>query len=141
MLTYKELIKLSTFEERYRYLMSAPGIGPDHPEFLMERFVNQKFYRSHEWQLLKTHILVRDEGMDLALRGYPAGERESHYDPDVKGQRSSDPGSRECGSNGLRHSSGFASWRSTCDSTSVDSSQAQRSLSLADVIQNGLRRW
>lgn len=75
MLSYQELIKLSTFEERYRYLMSAKGIGPDHPEFLMERFVNQKFYRSHEWRTLKTHILVRDNGLDLALPGYPAGER------------------------------------------------------------------
>lgn len=72
--SYTELSRLATFEERFRYL-SLRGIVGD-PTFGSERYVNQRFYRSREWRILRDHIIVRDDGFDMGvfdrqIRGYP----------------------------------------------------------------------
>ena len=66
--TYSELIRLSTFEERYNYLKLDSEIGME--TFGFERYLNQRFYRSKEWKALRDEIIVRDHGCDLGVVGY-----------------------------------------------------------------------
>lgn len=66
--TYTELIQLQTFEERYRYLQLNGSVGAD--TFGFDRYLNQTFYRSKEWKLIRDKVIVRDNGCDLGVEGY-----------------------------------------------------------------------
>lgn len=63
--TYSELIKLSTFEERFEYLKLDGVIGED--TFGFDRYLNQLFYISPEWRSLRKDIITRDLGCDLGI--------------------------------------------------------------------------
>lgn len=63
--TYSELIKLPTFEERYRYLRLTGRVGKD--TFGFDRYMNQNFYRSKEWKRIRDEVIVRDNGCDLGM--------------------------------------------------------------------------
>ncbi len=65
---YSELIQLPTFKERYEYLRLGGLVGQD--TFGFDRYLNQKFYRSREWKLVRRDVIIRDEGRDLAMEGY-----------------------------------------------------------------------
>ena len=65
--TYSELIQLSTFEERYKYLRLYGKVGTD--TFGFDRIFNQMFYRSEEWKQIRQRIIVRDNACDLAVPG------------------------------------------------------------------------
>lgn len=71
--TYSELIKLPTFEERYRYLRIGGKVGED--TFGFDRYLNQIFYRSDEWLDIRDFVIVRDLGCDLGCvdREIPKG--------------------------------------------------------------------
>lgn len=71
--TWRELVRLETFEERYRYLMLKGEVG--HSTFGQDRYLNQRFYTSREWRDLRHEIIARDLGCDMALEGYPVHER------------------------------------------------------------------
>lgn len=66
--SYSELIKLSSFEDRYEYLRLHGGVGRS--TFGFDRYLNQRFYTSYEWKNLRNHIIVRDQGRDLGVEGY-----------------------------------------------------------------------
>ena len=66
--TYSELIRLETFEERYRYLRLGGLVGSS--TFGHDRYLNQSLYRSPEWKRFRREIIIRDEGCDLAMDGY-----------------------------------------------------------------------
>jgi hypothetical protein len=66
--TYKELSQLQTFEERYEYLKLGGIVGER--TFGFDRWVNQGFYHSGEWRIVKRHVIVRDQGCDLGVPGY-----------------------------------------------------------------------
>lgn len=66
--TYSELIRLPTFEERFRYLKLDGLVGKD--TFGFDRYLNQEFYRSKEWKEVRDFVLVRDNGCDLGVDGY-----------------------------------------------------------------------
>ena len=66
--TYSELIQLSTFEERFRYLKLDGLVGKD--TFGFDRYLNQEFYRSKEWKEVRDFVIVRDNGCDLGMDGY-----------------------------------------------------------------------
>lgn len=68
MRTYKELIELPTFEDRFRYLQLNGVVGED--TFGFDRYLNQVFYRSAEWKRVRDMVIVRDNGCDLAMEGY-----------------------------------------------------------------------
>lgn len=61
---YSELIKLSTFEERFEYLKIGGYVGDQ--TFYGQRYLNQRFYQSEEWQSIRRKIIMRDLGCDLA---------------------------------------------------------------------------
>lgn len=63
--TYSKLIKLQTFEERYRYLRIAGSVGED--TFGWDRHFNQVFYSSPEWKRFRRDIIIRDNGCDLGI--------------------------------------------------------------------------
>lgn len=66
--TYRELIQLPTLKERFGYLKLSGSVGT--ATFGYDRYLNQNFYRSYEWQNLRNKIIVRDNGCELGLDGY-----------------------------------------------------------------------
>lgn len=66
--TYSELRRFDTFDDRLEYLRLGGGVGRS--TFGFDRYVNQRFYRSREWQDIRSHVIVRDEGCDLGILGY-----------------------------------------------------------------------
>jgi hypothetical protein len=66
--SYQELSQLETFEKRYRYLELKGTVGAI--TFGFDRWVNQGFYRSHEWKRARDFVITRDNGCDLGVEGY-----------------------------------------------------------------------
>lgn len=69
MRTYRKLISLPTFEERFEYLKLNGGVGAD--TFGFDRYLNQNFYRSLEWKRIRDQIILRDDGCDLGIKDRP----------------------------------------------------------------------
>lgn len=65
--TYTELMKLYTFEERFRYLKLVARVGEE--TFGFERYLNQQFYHSQEWKSIRNQIIIRDNACDLGIPG------------------------------------------------------------------------
>lgn len=63
--TYSELIQYDSFIERFRYLKLSGRVGED--TFGYDRYLNQQFYKSKEWRLLRDRIIIRDMGCDLGI--------------------------------------------------------------------------
>lgn len=66
--TYSELSKLSTFEERFRYLSLNGQVGQE--TFGFDRYINQVFYRSQRWKSVRDQVIIRDNGCDLGIEGH-----------------------------------------------------------------------
>lgn len=66
--TYSELNRLDSHIERFRYLQLRGRVGE--VTFGYDRFLNQKFYRSHEWKSIRHHVITRDGGNDLGVDGF-----------------------------------------------------------------------
>lgn len=71
--TYSELMKLSTFEERYRYLKLSGKVGEE--TFGADRYLNQRFYRSKEWKEVRDIVILRDEACDLGMIDRPIASK------------------------------------------------------------------
>ena len=67
-LTYSELSRLPTFDERFDYLNLTATIGDR--SFGGERWMNQDFYRSMQWKHIRQFVIVRDQGCDLGVEGF-----------------------------------------------------------------------
>ena len=65
---YSELKRLTTFEERFRYLKLHGKVGAD--TFGADRVFNQMFYTSAEWKRIRHFIITRDMGCDLGAPGH-----------------------------------------------------------------------
>lgn len=63
--TYSELLRLSSFEERFDYLKMHASIGI--ATFGFDRYLNQAFYHSKEWKLVRNEVIIRDKGRDLGI--------------------------------------------------------------------------
>lgn len=66
--TYDELINLPTFKERYEYLKLGGSVGED--TFGFDRYLNQIFYKTKEWQSIRNYVITRDNGCDLGVPGH-----------------------------------------------------------------------
>jgi len=71
--TYSELIKLPTFETRFNYLSLNGVVGNE--TFGFDRWMNQRFYNSKEWQSIRDFVIIRDGGCDLGMEGYDIMDR------------------------------------------------------------------
>lgn len=72
--SYSELIRFETFDERFEYLKLGGGVGRS--TFGFDRYINQNFYTSQEWENVRRHVIIRDGGCDLGVVGY-----EIHQNP------------------------------------------------------------
>lgn len=66
--TYSELIQLSTYEDRFNYLVLGGQVGTE--TFGFDRWINQNFYTSSEWRKVRRDVIVRDQGRDLGIEGF-----------------------------------------------------------------------
>ena len=83
--TYDELIKLKTFKERFEYLKLDGVIGDE--TFGFDRWINQKLYRSKEWEDVRNYVIMRDNGCDLGHPDMPISNEEiliHHMNPITK---------------------------------------------------------
>lgn len=62
--TYSELIRIPTYDDRYRYLKLSGKVAEE--TFGYDRYLNQVFYNSKEWGLVRDYVIARDLGFDLA---------------------------------------------------------------------------
>lgn len=71
--TYTELIKIPTYKERVEYLMLYGKLFGE--TFGKNRQINQVLYKSRDWFIIRNKVIIRDNGNDLGLDGYPIFER------------------------------------------------------------------
>ena len=71
--TFSELVHIPTFEGRFDYLQLRGQVGSS--TFGFDRWMNQQFYRSKDWKLVRQHVIARDLGCDLAMEGYEIHDR------------------------------------------------------------------
>ena len=62
---YSELMKLQTYEERFKYLKLDGKVGSE--TFGYDRYLNQVFYKSDEWKSTRNTIIIRDNACDLGI--------------------------------------------------------------------------
>lgn len=65
---YSDLIQIPDYQGRLEYLMLKGKVGED--TFGFDRIFNQMFYTGEEWRQFRRHMIERDCGCDLALKGY-----------------------------------------------------------------------
>jgi len=71
--SYRELRRLETFEERFRYLSLRGEVGKS--TFGFDRWINQQFYTSSQWRHVRNQLIARDNGCDLGIDGYEIHDR------------------------------------------------------------------
>lgn len=64
MKSYRELIQISSFDERYRYLKIGATVGD--VTFGGRRSLNQLLYKMPEWRRIRNYVIERDKACDLA---------------------------------------------------------------------------
>lgn len=70
---YSELLSFASFEDRFKYLEIGGHIGIE--SFGFNRYLNQNFYHSPEWMEVRDKVIIRDQGMDLGVEGFPINGR------------------------------------------------------------------
>lgn len=71
--TYHELITIPDFTDRFEYLKLTGIVGRE--TFGFNRFLNQQFYTSSKWRSIRSQVIIRDDGCDLAHCDYPISGR------------------------------------------------------------------
>lgn len=66
--TYSELIKIESFEDRFKYLSLSGTVGE--ATFGSHRHLNQTLYQTEKWKSTRREIILRDNGCDLAHNDY-----------------------------------------------------------------------
>lgn len=66
---YSEMVQLNSYEERLKYLQLYGTVGGE--TFGFDRYLNQQFYKSREWQAVRNEVIVRDNGCDLGIADRP----------------------------------------------------------------------
>ena len=66
--TYSELSQIDSYKERFEYLKLDGAVGK--ATFGSKRYLNQSFYKSHEWLRVRDIVITRDLGRDLGVIGY-----------------------------------------------------------------------
>lgn len=66
--SYSEMRRFLTLEERFEYLKLSSSVGRS--TFGFDRYINQRFYTSRQWRLVRQQVIVRDLGCDLGVEGY-----------------------------------------------------------------------
>lgn len=75
--SYSELIKIDDFLERYNYLKLTGVVGER--TFGFTRYLNQSLYQSPKWKKVRRNVILRDNGCDMGLIGYPLSKALIHH--------------------------------------------------------------
>lgn len=67
--TYSQLRRLTSLYSRYGYLRLSQRVGDK--TFGIDRYLNQKFYKSAEWKRIRDLVIIRDEACDLGILDFP----------------------------------------------------------------------
>lgn len=67
--TYRDLIDISDFTDRFNYLKVSGRVGDR--TFGGSRYLNQQLYNSLEWKRVRREVILRDNGCDLAHSDHP----------------------------------------------------------------------
>ena len=70
--TYDELIKIPSFEERFKYLRLNGQCSVE--TFGGHRLLNQMLYKSPQWRSIRQRVIIRDMGSDLAIEDRPIND-------------------------------------------------------------------
>ena len=62
--TYSELMQIPEFEDRINYLRLYGDVGKE--TFGYDRYLNQVFYKTPEWEKVRRQVILRDKACDLA---------------------------------------------------------------------------
>lgn len=65
---FNHLRLLPTLMERFEYLKQNSVIGEE--TFGLDRYLNQIFYKTPEWQAARREVIIRDDAHDLAHPDY-----------------------------------------------------------------------
>lgn len=68
MRSYRELLTLPSFKERFEYCDLSALVGEE--TFGSSRWLNQMLYSSDEWKAFRRFIIARDHGCEFALDGF-----------------------------------------------------------------------
>jgi len=71
--SYSELMRIDSFEDRFRYLALRGEVGA--ATFGFDRWINQQFYTSSQWKQIRHFVITRDNGCDLGIDGYEIHSR------------------------------------------------------------------
>ena len=71
--TYTDMVQFDTLEDRFDYLQLRSSVGLI--TFGHERWLNQDFYSSRTWKLVRNKVIVRDGGCDLGVPEYDIHSR------------------------------------------------------------------
>lgn len=71
--SYRELIRIPSFKERFEYLRLDASVGSE--TFGFDRYMNQRFYTSVEWKRFRNKVIVRDNSNDMAHPDFPISGR------------------------------------------------------------------
>ena len=71
--SYRELLRLRSFLERYEYLKLSGNVGKS--TFGYDRYLNQMLYTSRQWRRTRKDIIIRDDGCDLGHEEYTIYDR------------------------------------------------------------------
>ncbi len=63
--SYSEMIKFTTYLERFEYLKLKGKVGDE--TFGYSRYLNQRFYHTPEWKEARDKVIIRDNGCDLGI--------------------------------------------------------------------------
>lgn len=69
---YRDLRSLTDIRDRFDYLKLGGQVGSS--TFGFDRYLNQTFYKSREWQQARQVVILRDGGCDLGIEGYEIGQ-------------------------------------------------------------------
>lgn len=69
MKTYEDLVKLSDYDERLKYLQTFSAVGIE--TFGKDRWLNQEVYRSEEFKMARRKAILRDNGCDMGIPTLP----------------------------------------------------------------------
>jgi hypothetical protein len=62
---FRELKKIKTFNDRYKYLKLNGVVGDS--TFGYDRYLNQYLYSSKRWKQSRDEVIIRDNGCDLGI--------------------------------------------------------------------------
>lgn len=74
--SYKELIQIESFEDRFRYLRLNGSVGE--ATFGSHRRLNQILYKMPEWRSVRSKAILRDNGCDLAHPEFELGKQPAY---------------------------------------------------------------